>query len=1227
MRKFPFRIALLTLMLLALQVTWALAGTTGVLNGRVVLQDGTGVAGAKVTVTAASGSVTTSTDSTGSFSFVSLIPDTYTVTASKNDIEPVSQPGITVIADQTQSVTLRTTRVAKVIGQVTTRAATELVKPGTTADVYSVNATTQERVATLGGGGSLDQAYSALAANPGVYVAPGQSGWFQNVLIRGGDFDQVGYEFDGVPVNRSFDNYPSSSASTLGQQELQLYTGASPANAEAAGIAGFINQVIKTGTYPGFGNLSLGIGSPQLYNKASLEVGGATPNRNFSYYLAFAAADTGPRYYDNSNGAGEPSRDFGVPYDAQTDGAGCAGPQFANFVMCYANTGDQVEGIPVGPGGYTLGGLNIFNTAHLQDRENVMNVHIGLPHSRDSGKDDIQLLYSTYDLITSFYNSQNDWGGPNFFNVVDANGADLGPGLPFFIDGYQYNGPVGVPLPANAQSLIVPYLYPSTPHTQFQTIPANIRGTFDNGQGIFKVQYQHNIGSSAYFRIYGYSYYSWWFIHDPPGTYGALAFLTLSPDYELTTHTRGLSASYANQLTPKHLLNAEAAFTTATTVRDNNTQMYDLFGQRSRFAVLVKQGQELSGICYNKKDLTVLHSCERDLPGADRASFLSLGGVFQNGVPAAPPGFEWFAEENGVYATYNTVKPKFSAFSIQDQWKPTDKLLLNLGLRYDSFQFDLAQTAGPQFGARTFWFNAWNAVKCFNPAVNGGTPFDETAPADTGAPATLPAEPAGTPCSVYGPGYANAIQTNSTAGGGSVRYPEWQPRIGGTYTLDPDDVIRFSYGKFTQPPNAAYEQYNHLQQNLPNFLGELWFKIGFNTPEHDVRPSISYNSDLSFEHHFRGTDTSFKLTPYYRKTNDQQQNFFIDPTSGFISGVNAGSQTSYGVEFQLQKGDFNRDGLSALLSYTYTHSRIRYHPAPNGTSLLNPINTDIQKYNSFTSACVGAAPSTNPLSLCGVNGGANALPTEANGVANPYFNQPAQTLLDPNAEYAPYDIIPAGVQLSGTGYVVPNVATLVLNYKRGKWAFTPALQYHDGSPYGMPESTVGADPSTCSALTGATLAGDPRYPKSGTGTPYDATTCTGSLVIPDTYTGKFDQPGAFTNPSQVAVHMQISYEASSRVSFRVNLLNLYNRCYGGTKAPWVVDNGHWCSYGTIGNGAAIPPVGNFYNPANSPTNPTTAIQRFVQYPYAPGEGVIPGSTTAFGFTQPFDATFQMDVKL
>ncbi len=244
--------AIFLLVAMLSQGTWALAGTTGGLGGSVLDADTSApIAGAQVTATSPSQQQTTSTDASGHFVFLALAPDTYTVSVTKANYQAASVPGQTVFADSTAVVAVRLVPALKTIAKTTSLGAGSLVRSGTTADVYSVNAANRDKISALGGGGSLNSAYAAVASVPGAYVPFNQTGYFQSVHIRGGDYDQVGYEFDGVPVNRSFDNYPSSAASSLGNSEVQVYTGATPANSSGEGLAGYINQVIKTGTYPG----------------------------------------------------------------------------------------------------------------------------------------------------------------------------------------------------------------------------------------------------------------------------------------------------------------------------------------------------------------------------------------------------------------------------------------------------------------------------------------------------------------------------------------------------------------------------------------------------------------------------------------------------------------------------------------------------------------------------------------------------------------------------------------------------------------------------------------------------------------------------------------------------------------------------------------------------------------------------------------------------------------
>ncbi|MBV9148758.1 MAG: TonB-dependent receptor, partial [Candidatus Eremiobacteraeota bacterium] len=693
MQRTYFRFALFAVMAslaMLAQGTWALAGTTGALTGSVYeARTLKPLADAQVTATSPSQTTTTRTDATGHFSFVSLAPDTYTISVSKDGYEPTSHSGNVVFADQTQTVTLSVEPKLREIGNVTSRSASDLVKSGTTADVYSVNAAQAERVGALGGGGGLNNAYSAIASVPGVYEPMNQNGYYQTVHIRGGDYDQVGYELDGVPVNRSFDNYPAGTASSLGQQELQVYTGASPANSEGQGLAGYINQVIRTGTYPGFGLIDVGVGGPAYYHKLSAEAGGATPNRNFSYYVGVGGYQNDDfRYIDPWNGS------------------------------AYSQTYGNVIGFDPS-GNAVFSGPNTYLESGLSDRDVVANVHIGIPHHNDAGKDDIQLLWDSQLLKTTFYDSTNDLG-QNVFNTI-------GNGFPAWTDSAVYSGSVGAPLSPNYQSMFLPYFFPNSPTnrcintpgfgslscTTPAIIPLSARDTIWNDQEIVKLQYQKNLSTNAYFRIYGYSYYSDW-LQNGPQSATSLFFGPSGPDYELLTHTRGVSASFADQINPQHLVEAQASYSTASTVRDNNSSFFNGGGK----VALVNANNPNAGICFDPAFSGNPISCNNGgtqllAPGQPLPSI--PGGATCGGGPC-----EYFVVENGLSATYNTVTPKFSAASITDQWRPNDKLLINLGLRWDQFTFLGADTTG---GARTFWFNEFNTNSCINPLT--GVPIDK----------------------------------------------------------------------------------------------------------------------------------------------------------------------------------------------------------------------------------------------------------------------------------------------------------------------------------------------------------------------------------------------------------------------------------------------------------------------------------------------------------------------
>src|ERR1700737_4335225 len=137
------QIVLLAAAVVAGQGTFALAGTTGTINGTVSLGDGTPIADARVSAVSPSASVGATTDTRGHYALLALPPDTYSVTASKQGYDTVQQLGVTVVADNVQTINLTTRKAVTTIGKVTVvGTSSALVSRSTIANVYSVNATT-----------------------------------------------------------------------------------------------------------------------------------------------------------------------------------------------------------------------------------------------------------------------------------------------------------------------------------------------------------------------------------------------------------------------------------------------------------------------------------------------------------------------------------------------------------------------------------------------------------------------------------------------------------------------------------------------------------------------------------------------------------------------------------------------------------------------------------------------------------------------------------------------------------------------------------------------------------------------------------------------------------------------------------------------------------------------------------------------------------------------------
>ncbi|MDP9017747.1 MAG: hypothetical protein M3N19_05460, partial [Candidatus Eremiobacteraeota bacterium] len=307
----------------------------------------------------------------------------------------------------------------------------------------------------------------------------------------------------------------------------------------------------------------------------------------------------------------------------------------------------------------------------------------------------------------------------------------------------------------------------------------------------------------------------------------------------------------------------------------------------------------------------------------------------------------------------------------------------------------------------------------------------------------------------------------------------------------------------------------------------------------------------------------------------------------------------------LRAGDFGKDGFSGQLSYTYTNTHTRYKALPNGLNLIDVLNQSIEQYNSYTGACAGAAASSK---LCGSGTLAgNAAPTLASTttpgllVPNPYFTSAAQPLMDPNGSFVPYDVIP-GPFSSANSYAVPNVASLILNYKHKGLTLTPSLTYSSGSYYGSPLSVPGYIPQACAALPSAT----PLTPGVSCGSG-------GNLFIPNPYTSKFDGLGSLREPSQTNLNLQVAYEFNKRATLTMIATNLYSKC-GQRGYAWDTQNA--CIYSSLPSNI-LPPSGNFLDASVTP--------KPLLYPYGLWfNNTQVGQVSA---RQPFQMVINFEIKL
>jgi hypothetical protein len=247
---------------LATATTFAQAGAGGV-HGLVTDPTGAIVPGAKVTALnqATGTSQSTLSTSAGLYSFVSLPPGSYKITASRKGFESVAQDKVSVSVDQVTTVDI-SLRVGSVTDTVTVSEAVDLVESGNSTVGQLISAETIDRVPLLN-----RDVYDLVQLSAGVTPANGSpnSSNAQAIInissgrpgvdvssytINGAIEGSVYYMLDGSPLGVAENNagavIPAMAVPEDGVEESRVETQNTPASYQSGG-AGVISLASKAG--------------------------------------------------------------------------------------------------------------------------------------------------------------------------------------------------------------------------------------------------------------------------------------------------------------------------------------------------------------------------------------------------------------------------------------------------------------------------------------------------------------------------------------------------------------------------------------------------------------------------------------------------------------------------------------------------------------------------------------------------------------------------------------------------------------------------------------------------------------------------------------------------------------------------------------------------------------------------------------------------------------------
>ncbi|HEX3468910.1 MAG TPA: TonB-dependent receptor [Candidatus Elarobacter sp.] len=269
----------------------AAESTTGTIAGTVTDTSGQPIPETIVVATAPSGRYESRADARGRFALLGLIPDTYTVVATRTGYESARQQNERVLPGETATIGFRLASALRSIGSV--RAVSSAFAVGAPTDSFTVSGSAaQAHQPTTSSAGlanyTAGTVQGAIANVPGVDLDP-----FANAIVRSGKLSDAVFDYDSIPIPQGLIAEPGGNV--IGAQLPTTGIGATTVtlagyqNESDNALAGVVNQIPAIGTYPGHTTLELGQGLGSSFSYANLQVLGASPDLRWRYAFASTA--------------------------------------------------------------------------------------------------------------------------------------------------------------------------------------------------------------------------------------------------------------------------------------------------------------------------------------------------------------------------------------------------------------------------------------------------------------------------------------------------------------------------------------------------------------------------------------------------------------------------------------------------------------------------------------------------------------------------------------------------------------------------------------------------------------------------------------------------------------------------------------------------------------------------------------------------------------------------